>query len=176
MLLVEPFRAGALEQLANHPRFVFENALGLLAIVFWTLSAFSSSIPGASTSWYRGLGITFLLLWVLGFLVGYISPALDPSMLGKREACSLEAYLYSIPPTIAAIWLQARRYPLRPLLSSIHAATAAAMLPAVLMQFACMYQPAHILQHHVMPIAILVIATSAIFYVLRIRMEDMGSE
>ena len=167
MLLIGPFREGASEQLIDHPRFALENAAGFFAIVFWTLGAFVASIPGVSTRWFKRLGSAFLVLWVLDFVVGYVSPALEPSMLGKRQACSLEAYLYSVPPTIAAIWLQARRYPLRPVQSAIHAATAAAMIPAVLMQLACMYAPTHILQHHVLPIAVLALATAAVVYGLR---------
>jgi hypothetical protein len=144
-----------------------ENAFGLLAIMAWGLGAFAASIPGATTRWYTRFGLAFTVLWVLDFALGYVSPALEPSMFGKREHCALEAYLYSVPPTIAALWLQMRRYPLRPLQAAMQAATAAAMIPAVMMQLACMYAPTHILQHHVLPIAILALATGAIVYGLR---------
>lgn len=164
MLVLGPFRPGSLLQLADHPRFALENAFGAAAIVFWALSAFFGSVPGMATRWYKILGLTFLGLWVANFVFGYVSPALEPSMFGKRGHCALEAYLYSVPPTLAAIWIQARRYALEPVRSAVHAALAAGMIPAVLMQLACMYAPTHILQHHALPVAVVAVATGAIVY------------
>lgn len=167
MVLIGPFRAGALTQLFDHPRFALENAAGFLAIVFWALSAFSASVPGATAHRYLRVGFVLLLLWLANFFWGYLSPALEPSMFGKRPNCALEAYLYSVPPTIAAIWLQLRRYPLAPVRCAMYAATAAGMIPAVMMQLACMYAPTHILQHHVLPIAVVALITGGIVYGLQ---------
>jgi len=48
--------------------------------------------------------------------------------------------------------------PLRPRGTAVAAAAAAAALPAILMQFACMLDPVHALTHHVTPILVLAAA------------------
>jgi hypothetical protein len=54
---------------------------------------------------------------------------------------------------VAGIWLIHRNYhPLAPLRSAALIGLAGAMLPALFMQFACMYDPAHILHFHILPI------------------------
>ena len=78
-------------------------------------------------------------------------PALEPSMLGKREHCVVETFLFALPPACLALLLSRRFFPLRPVYSAFLFCLAAAMLPALYMQLACMYVPAHILQMHILP-------------------------
>ena len=63
--------------------------------------------------------------------------------------------LYSVPPLVWLIYLQRQRYVLEPVRAVGHAALAAGLLPALMMQIACMYEPSHILSFHVLPVVIL---------------------
>lgn len=94
---------------------------------------------------------TLLALW-LGFHVwGLYSPALVPSMLGKREHCVYESFSYTLLPIMAAFILTKKLCPLKPLQCSFALILAAAMLPTLYMQIACMYEPQHIIKLHVVP-------------------------
>ncbi len=155
ILLFGPLRPGVEAQLAFPSRFSFEMLFGVAAMFCWATAAFADSVPGLYPRWPIRLGWMFLGIWLLHFIVGIVSPSLEPSMLGKREHCASEAYIYSLPPTLLMIWLQQRRYPLIPLRAAVYAAVAAATIPALAMQVACMYEPTHILANHVLPILIL---------------------
>ena len=157
--LLGPFRLGFSEQLASHPRFMLEMALGSGALVCLAIAAFRDAVPGLDSRLPRRIGWILAAGWLTNILTGYFAPTLEPSMLGKREHCALEAYLYSLPPAIVAIWLQRHRFPLDPIRAATLAALAAGMMPAVLMQIACMYEPTHILEGHVLPVGVLALAT-----------------
>jgi hypothetical protein len=146
-----PLRPGALEQLLTHPRFLFECLLGVIAIIIVAQAGFRSAIPGAAS---RGLAIAAIavtVLWLLNYPLGFVSPALEPSMLGKRHHCYIETLFLALPPALAAVYWQRRLYPLRPLYSAATVGFAAGMIPALYMQIACMYAPGHILLWHILP-------------------------
>lgn len=155
ILLLGPLRTGVAAQLELPSRFSTEMLFGGAALVFWAIAALAESIPGRYRRWPIRLSWFFFIAWLLHFVVGYVSPSLEPSMLGKREHCALEAYLYSLPPTLLMYWMQRRRFPLKPIRAAVYGAVAAALLPALAMQVACMYEPTHILQNHVFPILVL---------------------
>lgn len=167
--LLGPFRPGVSEQLASHPRFVLEMVFGVGAFVCLAIAAFRDAVPGFDSRLPRTLGWMLAVGWLSNFLAGYFAPMLEPSMLGKREHCALEAYLYSLPPTLVAIWLQRHRFPLEPVRAATLAALAAGMMPAVIMQLACMYEPTHILQGHVLPAGLLALATWLVSFALARR-------
>ena len=50
------------------------------------------------------------------------------------------------------LWMTRRLLPLMPRMTGALAGAAAAAIPGALMQFGCMYVPAHILVHHVGPV------------------------
>lgn len=149
--LVGPIRPVVLEQLQSEPRFALEMLLGAMAAAGLAVMAFSAAVPGrlGRTS-VRAL-FALVLLWVAGFAVGIAFPALEPSMLGKRNHCYLETFLYALPPLLVALWWQRRQYALEPARAAVLAGLAAGILPALYMQVACMYQPLHILAFHVGP-------------------------
>jgi hypothetical protein len=148
---------------------------GGAALVFWAIAALSDSIPGLYRRWPIRLSWFFFIIWLLHFVGGYVSPSLEPSMLGKREHCAAEAYLYSLPPALLMFWMQRQRFPLNPLRAAIYGAIAAAMLPALAMQVACMYEPTHILQNHVFPILVLAGVVGAVAFTI-IRFSKQGTD
>ena len=138
-LLTGPLRPGAFVQVVTHAQFAAESLVGLLAAALIAAWAFESSIPGTRRSGLLHIGLIAAALWLIAYVVGLEYPALEPSMAG--------------PPVVAGIWLSHRySLPLAPLRSTALIGLAGAMLPALFMQFACMYDPAHILSYHILPI------------------------
>lgn len=150
-LLAGPVRPGAISQLLNHPRFLLETLLGVAAIVWVSLLAFRASVPGALSRGFMLTGVALTGLWLAQYAIGLISPALEASMLGKRDHCFLEVLIFGLPVTLAGLFIVNRNYPLNPGRMGIFVGLAAGMLPALLMQIACMYEPAHIIRLHILP-------------------------
>ncbi len=146
-----PIRPNAFNQLFTEPRFLIESLVGVLAILAITLIAFRAAVPGALSRRFTLLGSGILLLWLGSYVVGLVSPSLEPSMLGKRHYCVFETFIYALPPILFAYMLIRRLYPLRPVQTALWYSLSAGMVPALYMQIACMYVPSHILQFHIMP-------------------------
>lgn len=160
--LTGPVRPGAFAQLASEPRFLIETLLGAGAIVWTSMAAFRSAIPAALTRSFAMAGFVLVALWLAQYAFGLVSPALEPSSLGKRDHCYLETMAYSLPPILVALLLVRRLYPLRFVRTAMTLGLAAGMLPALYMQLACMYEPSHILSLHVLPgLAMLVVGAAA---------------
>jgi hypothetical protein len=152
-LLTGPLRPGAFVDLATSAQFAAESVLGFLAAALIAAWAFEDSIPGTRSRGLLYLGLVAAALWLIAYVVGLQYPALEPSMAGKRPGCALQTLLFATPPLVAGIWLTNRNYfPLAPLRSAALIGLAGAMLPALFMQFACMYDPLHILRFHILPI------------------------
>ncbi|NOR80680.1 MAG: DUF1109 family protein [Methyloprofundus sp.] len=160
-LYLGPLRGGALKALITSPQFAFESSIGFISGALFCVIAFQESIPGLRHKWLIYLSYFSAILWISCYIVGLSFPALEPSMLGKRAHCVLEAYLYSVPPLIIGYFLIYRRYPLNSLRAGIFLGISAGMLPALFMQISCMYDPRHILTHHIGP-AIVAIVVGAI--------------
>lgn len=157
-LYLGPLRPNAIESLLTSPQFSFESTVGLISGALFCLIAFQESIPGLRRQWLVYLTYFSAILWVSCYIVGLWFPALEPSLIGKRAHCVLEAYLYSIPPLSVAYFIIYRRFPLNTLRAGIFMGIGAGILPALFMQFACMYDPQHMLTHHIGPITVAVIA------------------
>ena len=149
--LLGPIRSDAFSQLVGNGRFLLENVLGLTAIVLLTVAAFRAAVPGANVYRLGGVGALVLLLWIAQYPLGLLSPTLEPSMVGKREYCYIETLIYALPPMLAAGMMIRRLYPQRQVKIAWLIGLAAGMLPALYMQIACMYVPAHILKFHILP-------------------------
>jgi len=158
-LLTGPLRPGAFVQLVTNAQFAAESLVGFLAAALIAAWAFEDSIPGTRRGGLLYAGLVAAALWLIAYVVGLEYPALEPSMAGKRAGCVLQTLLFAGPPMTVGIWLTKRNYfPLAPLRSAALIGLAGAMLPALFMQFACMYDPAHILRYHILPIPGVVVA------------------
>jgi len=147
-----PFRPGAWYQLQSSPQFFIESVIGLLAVALLVFSAFELSIPGRANSLRRlVMPIGALLAWVAGYVWGLLQPALEPTVSGQRAFCYAQTLLYSIPLLMAGVFWARRQYPLQGVRIGLLLGLAAGAVPALVMQFACMYAPDHILQHHILP-------------------------
>ena len=174
--LYAPIRPGAFSQLTTEPRFLLESLLGLAAI-FWTgLIAFRAAIPGALNRKFAAIGLILMALWLAQYVIGLFNSPLDPSTLGKRDHCFIETMVYSLPPIIIGLFLIHRLYPLRFVQSAMSISLAAAMLPALYMQLACMYEPSHILAFHIFPGLVMVLAGAAIATLWRAHQQGVGGK
>jgi len=169
--LIDPIRPGALTQLITNPRFLLETLLGLAAIFWISLAAFRSSVPAALSKQFATAGTVLLVLWLAQYLIGLFSPALNPSTLGERPHCWLETMLYAVPVILAGLYFVRRFYPLRPVRTAMSIGLAAGMLPALYMQIACMYNPAHILIFHILPGSLMVGVSAGIAAIWRPRRD-----
>lgn len=170
-LLTGPLRPGAFDQWMSHARFAAESLVGFFAAALIAAWVFEDSVPGTRRSGLLQLGLLATALWLIAYVVGLEYPALEPSMAGKRDDCVLQTLLFAGPPLVAGVWLMRRYYlPLAPLRSTALIGLAGAMLPALFMQFACMYDPAHILAYHILPIpAVVLIGVVAAALVRHVR-------
>ena len=147
----DPVRPGVFGQFQEAPRFLLETLLGVAAITWVGLLAFRSAVPGELTRRFAVAGLALMALWLAQYVIGLVSPALEPSEWGKRPFCYLETMIYSAPPILAALFIARRLYPLHYRRTAMLLALAAGMIPALFMQIACMYDPSHILLLHVLP-------------------------
>lgn len=167
--LFGPIRPGAFSQLGTEPRFLLETMLGVAAILWTSLLAFRSAVPAALTRHFAAGGMVLMTLWLVQYVIGLVSPALEPSVLGKRNYCYYETLVYSLPVILTGLVLVRRLYPLSPVRTAMSVGLVAGMLPALYMQLACMYEPSHILTFHILPGLLMVGAGAAIAARWRLR-------
>jgi len=170
--LLGPIRSNALAQLAGEPRFLLETLSGVLAIAVTSLVVFRAGIPGALTRRFAAFGAVLMLVWLSNYIVGLVSPALDPSMLGKRPHCVWETFIYALPPLAVGFVLVRRLYPLQPVQTAMCIGLVAGMMPALYMQIACMYGAGHILLLHILPGLLVALVGAATAWICRPRQGE----
>ena len=162
MHVLQPFRAGWLEQVLTVPLYSLEVTAGLLALALLSVAVFKSAVPGErSAAMYWALGS--IALWLATILSGLVHPVLEPSMAGKREECYYEALYYSTATALPICLLLRRRYSVQPWLTASLAALWIAMVPAYLMQLSCMYEIEHALSHHLLPMLLTAVIWLPVF-------------
>ena len=148
-----PFRPGSLQQLIQSPMFLLETVVAGLAAITVAHFAFALGIPaGASLRKVLTVSTLAVLGWLAFYAYGLWEPALEPSMAGKRHLCYREVMVLSLPPLLLGLVLLRRLYPTRGFAAGAVLGAAAGLVPAITMQFACMYLVDHILTHHVAPV------------------------
>jgi hypothetical protein len=153
-LATGPIRPGAFGQLVEHPRYALEALVGFALAAAAIRGAVALGVPGAGTPRsHLGPAFALALLWVGAFAYGSFDPAVVPSMLGKRAHCTLETFAYAIAPMLLGIAVLRRRAAFLRGWASALVGAAGAAIPALAMQFACMYDPTHILWNHLAPVA-----------------------
>jgi len=171
MLATGPLRPDAIADLLGYPFYALETLVAGATIAAFGVATLSLAIPGrGGPGKALALPLVLLGLWLAFYLVGLWAPAHPASMLGKREHCFVQGILFSLPNLFVMLLAARRLYPTSPRLTGLAAGIAAGAIPAALMQFGCMYDPAHILIHHFGPVAL--IATAAVIaapFALRTR-------
>jgi hypothetical protein len=151
-------RPGVVGQLIASPHFLLESLLGLSVGAAASYGALRLATPGPEPTAARvGPGLVLAGLWFAVLAYGLVDPALEPSMVGKRPHCFVETFVYSIPPLALAFAMLRRRAALQTGWTGALAGLAAAAVPALMMEWACMYDPMHILTMHMSPVPVIAI-------------------
>jgi len=146
------FRPGVGEQLASTPRFVLECLVGWVVGASAIWAALSSGIPGNGSTSKRGRAVVLLAAsWAAMVAAGLVWPLFPDSMAGKRHLCHMETILFAVPPLILGLAMMRKRLTLEPRWTGFLMGLAAGSIPALIMQWACMYDPLHVLQLHLAP-------------------------
>ena len=155
ILVTGPYRDGALIALSSNFSFAAETLVAAAAVILLARAALKSSMPDAvrQLRWV-GWPAAALCLWLGFYVVGLWFPAHPVSNLGHRDHCLAETQLLALINFVPLLWLARRLAPLRPRLTGALAGAAAAAVPASIMQFACMYEPQHILVFHFAPMVV----------------------
>lgn len=152
LLLVGPFRVGSLQQLTESPRFLLENLLGVLTVVWLGVTGLRLAIPDITPVRSRVVWpLALLAAWLALYAYGFHAPSLPVSMDGKRALCFLEAAVDGLPALLWGLWLAHRWWPLHGAWTGCLLGLSAGAMPALLMQLACMYSPSHIFLFHLVP-------------------------
>lgn len=152
------------ETVLHSHQFLLESLIGLVASLLIAVVAWYGSIPAALTKRLVFIAFAFVATWLSFYVVGFFEPALTPSMQGKREYCYLEAFIYSMPPIMVACYYLLRRYPINTAQTGFFIGLAGGIMPALFMQFSCMYEPAHIFTHHIIPAGIVSMIGAIVLY------------
>ena len=139
-------------QVLHAPQFLLESLLGVAAIITLAIVAFKTGIPSPPPL-VRRLVVPLVLLaaWIGMQAYGLIEPALEPSMAGKRAHCWLEALLTGVPGLVLGCLAVRRLWPLHGGWTGALLGLASGAIPALMMQFICMYEPSHNLKYHLLP-------------------------
>ncbi|GAB1256417.1 hypothetical protein NBRC116494_09190 [Aurantivibrio plasticivorans] len=149
---VAPLRAGFLSDLLTL-RYGIEMASGLLMALGLIVLAFRTAVPGSVSPLLVTTTLLAGILWVGMVAWGVFDPALEPSMVGKRDHCLEEVLIYSFPLAVLGGALLRRGYVLNGWLSGAIIGFVSTVIPALIMQLACMYVPMHALIYHLSPAA-----------------------
>lgn len=161
MFVIAPFRQDALQQLSQSPHFAIETMLGVTVSLLLGVFALRLAVPGLRNRFLLLATFSLAGFWLLSYVYGINTPALEPSMHGKREHCTVEVLVLGLPSIMLGFYLVSRGYVSHWLQAGLAVGFASALIPAVLMQLACMYEPVHVLKLHLAP-TILVGAASGI--------------
>jgi hypothetical protein len=157
MHAVQVFRPGFVSQLAHHPFFLLEIASALLLAAAGAYAAFVHAIPGERIA--RG---TSILLWVLtsmfiiSLAAGFTGLAPESSKVGARHACWLEVVVYGATVLVVFLLMIRRGWVRFSLNRGLFYGVVAGLIPAALMQLACMYDPMHGVRFHYLPVVFLI--------------------
>ena len=156
---IAPFRPGVGDQFLGSARFAFESVTGWAIGVFAIGAALHAGTPGGRPASKLALAVLGVAgLWFGLYAIGLVWPTFPASMEGKRSLCDMEALMHSALPLLIGFLVMRRRVVLDPRWTGLLLGIAAGSVPALIMNWACMYDAAHILQHHLVPMLIVAAA------------------
>ncbi|NQU40758.1 MAG: DUF1109 family protein [Lentisphaerae bacterium] len=155
--LVQPFRPGCLRALCGHPLRLVELLSGLLCVGWGATMALVGSTPGTRLSLAsRCVAGLSAVVFAVSLVVASIASTPESSSIGHRPYCWMEVLVYGGASLGAMLWMAHRSYLRFTAPTAIWVGLAAGLVPALLMQLACVYDPCHGLAFHYGPILLLV--------------------
>ena len=169
MVAVQGFRPHFFEDLLNHPLWTLQIALGLGVSFLCCLATLSLFVPGAKLpKFLKALGWLFgaALLTSIYFSFSFSTPRHGP--LGARSFCLEEVFLYGFLG-ILSFQIVTRKIDFNiPGWQYTLIGVASGLVPAFLMDMACMYGPKHALIAHYGPILVLIPLAMTTSYLKRV--------
>lgn len=154
-LAYQNFRPGFSSQLLTHPRFLVEiiSASALTLLILYGI--LSDIVPGKSLSpVIKGVGVFLLLTLVYSLYLSFYNPTPEVSIVGARAFCLEEVVMYGLLGLFSCFYFVRKSdYPFTRR-SYLLIGMGTTLIPAVLMQLACMYSPKHALLIHYGPILV----------------------
>ena len=160
--MVQPFRPGFMEQLATHPVFVAEVVSGLLLVPLTAYALLVLSVPGGRVPVSVIVLLSFLAtVFLFCQPLAFAGLAPESTMVGKRAACWLEVIIYGTILLALIHWFLRKAMPRFGWRGRIATGLCAGLLPAVLMEIACLYEPHHQVHYHYLPMLVPVLCALA---------------
>lgn len=156
MALIQSYRPNFMKHLLNFPRFgieIFSSFLFCVVLVYWV---YSSLIPGNKISKVAisiGIisGITLVGMLLMSFFI--MSP--PASNLGARAHCVEEVFIFGLVGMLSFLYFLKKIDFTVSWEKYIAMGLCAGLIPATLMQMACMYDPTHSLLWHYGPVLLI---------------------
>jgi hypothetical protein len=156
LLASGPLRSDLIAELLGSPGFVLELALGFAAGLTAIGAGLELGVPGAPSPLRLCTPPALLFCsWTLAVAYGLIDPGGPTTIEGIRVHCFVEILTVSLPPVTLAFYLLRGRVIFAQARAGLLVGAAAAALPALWMQLACVTEPSHVLKFHLSPILIL---------------------
>ncbi len=150
--MLDDYRPGFLSQLTEHLRFQIEMATALVVSAVALYATFSGFVPGQYISkpvkWLFGIAVTLLIVSLIWSFFDATPPA---SREGLRPFCELEALAYGIIALIILLFINRKGLPEINAQKRFIYGFSVGLIPALIMQIACMYEPAHAVFFHYIP-------------------------
>jgi len=174
MRFVQEFRPGFAGQLMDHPFFLTEVASALAFTLLGAYVALAHAIPGERVPKFAVTGLWILgVLLIAGLVAGFTPLAPESSSLGARHECYLQVFTFGAIALALFIGLLRRGFVRFSWGRGAVYGLVAGLVPASLMQLACLYSPAHGLMFHYMP-AVLLIPIGLLFMKLLAKRASRG--
>lgn len=168
MYFVQVFRPGFASQLLHHPFFLIEIASALLFSFGGAYLLLSHSIPGERGPKRLVVGLyTLAVLFAVGLVASFTSLAPESTTVGARHACWLEVLAYGAICLVVMIVMMRRGFVRFSWSRGMLYGLVAGLVPAALMQLACMYNPSHALVFHYLPTLVLVVLGLVLMRMIR---------
>lgn len=157
MRSVQAFRPGFIGQLIHHPLFLIEIVSAFLLSASGAYLLMARSTPGQKVPRSVRAGLWILaVLFVAGFASSFTHWAPEATMEGKRHECWHEVVTYGGVCLLILVLLIRRGWVRYSWKLGLLYGLIAGLIPAALMQLACMYVPAHALRNHYLPVIFLI--------------------
>jgi uncharacterized membrane protein len=168
MYLRQDFRQAPMTSLFSSSMHSISLWLGLAAVFMLGLNIFKSIIPGEKISkWIRYSGLALLVTSFALCIFELFHPFIAASSLGARPFCNLEVLVYGVVGSIISyIFLRKGMLQLSGK-TLFYLTITSGLVPALIMQTACKYEPMHNILHHFMPILGIGLINGMIAYKLK---------
>ncbi|NCN42446.1 DUF1109 family protein [bacterium] len=157
MYFAQAYRPGFFQQLLEFPRFLTEILSAFFLSGFLIFWFFSNLVPGNKLRPALFIfGVVSALIFLVTLVLGFQMASPPKSPLGARPFCVEEVFVYGLLGIVSFLFILRKTHYKISIKNYVLLGVGAGLLPATLMQVACLYSPLHGLLLHYGPILVLV--------------------